>query len=279
MSQPTSIDWTKIKALTFDIYGTLVDWDAGVIRAARATALGPYLPSDEEFLGAVEEHHARIEREQPRMRKSEINAEGLRAYAADLGVVKGGKLTEEDVEEAAKQFGGSIGQFEAFDDTVMLQSFSNEPHRFIELTQAKVNAIQRLSKHFKILVPLTNMDHASYNGTLSGPLNGCPFTTSYIAEDIGSYKPNLANFHYLFDHLKADYGVEKNDICHVAQSLFHDHEPSKKVDLRSVWIDRYGIFQGMNREWEDVQKEYGMKGRVGSLGELADLVEKVLESS
>lgn len=167
MSQPTSIDWTKIKALTFDIYGTLVDWDAGVVRAARATALGPFLPSDEEFLVAVEDHHARIEREQPRMRKSDINAEGLRAYAADLGVVKEGKLTEEELEEAAKQFGGSIGQFEAFDDTVMLQSFSNEPHRFIELTQAKVNAIQRLSKHFKILVPLTNMDHASYNGTLS----------------------------------------------------------------------------------------------------------------
>jgi FMN phosphatase YigB (HAD superfamily) len=136
-----------------------------------------------------------------------------------------------------------------------------------------------LSKHFKILVPLTNMDHASYNGTLSGPLNGCPFTTSYIAEDIGSYKPDLANFHYLFDHLKADYGVEKNDICHVAQSLFHDHEPSKKVGLRSVWVDRYGIFQGMDREWEDVQKEYGMKGRVGSLGELADLVARSLGSS
>jgi FMN phosphatase YigB (HAD superfamily) len=277
MSPPTSIDWTQIKALTFDIYGTLIDWDAGVVRAARATALGPYLPSDEEFLGAVEDHHARIEREQPRMRKSEINTEGLRAYAADLGVVKEGKLSEEEVEAAAKLFGGSIGQFKAFDDTVM--SPSNELYRVIELTLVEVDAIQRLSKHFKILVPLTNMDHASYNGTLSGPLNGCTFTTSYIAEDIGSYKPDLANFHYLFDHLKADYGVEKNDICHVAQSLFHDHEPSKKVELRSVWVDRYGIFLGMDREWEDVQKEYGMKGRVGSLGELADLVEKALEAS
>ena len=149
-----------------------------------------------------------------------------------------------------------------------------------ELTHlVQVEAIQRLSKHFKILVPLTNMDHASYNGTLSGPLKGCPFTTSYIAEDIGSYKPDLANFHYLFDHLKTDYGIEKDDICHVAQSLFHDHEPSKKVDLRSVWVDRYGIFQGMGREWDDVQSEYGMKGRVSSLGELAELIEKALQSS
>jgi FMN phosphatase YigB (HAD superfamily) len=118
MTQPTSIDWASIKALTFDIYGTLVDWDAGVIRAARATALGPYLPPDDEFLSAVEKHHARIEREQPGMRKSEINAEGLRAYAVDLKLVENGKLTEHEIEQAAKQFGGSIGGFEAFDDTV-----------------------------------------------------------------------------------------------------------------------------------------------------------------
>jgi hypothetical protein len=52
------------------------------------------------------------------MRKSEINAEGLRAYAADLKLVENGKLTEEEIEQAAKQFGGSIGGFEAFDDTV-----------------------------------------------------------------------------------------------------------------------------------------------------------------
>ena len=118
MTQPTSIDWTKIKALTFDIYGTLVDWDAGIVRAARATALGPYLQSDDEFLNAVEKHHARIEREQPRMRKSEINGEGLRAYAAGLNLPADGKLTEDEIEQAARQFGGSIGGFEAFDDTV-----------------------------------------------------------------------------------------------------------------------------------------------------------------
>lgn len=130
------------------------------------------------------------------------------------------------------------------------------------------------------------MDHFSYNGTLSGPLAGCPFTTSYLAEDIGSYKPDLANFHYLLDHLKTDYGVEKDQICHVAQSLFHDHEPAKKMGLRSVWIDRYGILpgmgrhwegQGLGREWEDVQQKFGMQGRLTSLKELADLVERELE--
>lgn len=119
MSPPTSIDFTKIKALTFDIYGTLIDWDGGLVRAARDTSLAPFLPSsDDECLKALEEHSTRVEREQPQMLKSEIEAEAFRAYAADLGVLAAGKLTEEEVEKAARQFGGSIGGFEAFDDTV-----------------------------------------------------------------------------------------------------------------------------------------------------------------
>lgn len=128
-------------------------------------------------------------------------------------------------------------------------------------------------------MPLTNMDHFSYGGTLAGPLKGCPFTASYLAEDIGSYKPDLANFRYLFDHLKADYGIEKDEICHVAQSLFHDHGPAKKVGLRSVWVDRYGILEAEGRSWEDLQGEYGMVGRVSSLAELADLVDEALGGS
>lgn len=113
------IDWSKIKALTFDIYGTLVDWDTGVIRAARATALGPHIQaSDTELLEALEAHHARIEHEKPTMRKSEINTEGLKLYGRDLGLVENGKLTKEEMDQAAKDFGSSIGSFEAFGDTV-----------------------------------------------------------------------------------------------------------------------------------------------------------------
>lgn len=126
------------------------------------------------------------------------------------------------------------------------------------------------------------MDHASYSRTLSGPLAGCAqaFTTSYLAEDIGSYKPSLRNFAYLLDHLKTDYGIEKEQICHVAQSLFHDHGAAKEMGLRSLWVDRYGILQGMEgagRGWESVREEFGMVGRVRWLAELADLVEGVLK--
>lgn len=119
MSPPTTIDWTKIKALTFDIYGTLVDWDNGVIRAARTTALGQHInASDQEMLKSLETHCARIEREKPTKRKSEINSEAFEIYAGELGLVRDGKVTGREVEEAAREFGGAIGGFEAFGDTV-----------------------------------------------------------------------------------------------------------------------------------------------------------------
>ncbi len=57
------------------------------------------------------------------------------------------------------------------------------------------------------------------------------------AQDIGSYKPNLANFRYMFDRL-AERGIERGNILHVAQSLHHDIEPARELGLACVWIDR-----------------------------------------
>ena len=101
--------------------------------------------------------------------------------------------------------------------------------------------MKRLSKYYK-LVPLSNVDKASFAKTCKGPLNGVPFWRVYVAEEIGSYKPDLRNFEYLVEHAKSDSqsegeeGVEKEEICMVAQSLFHDHRPAKKMGLSSAWV-------------------------------------------
>ena len=115
------------------------------------------------------------------------------------------------------------------------------------------------------------MDHASFRQTLSGPLLGCHFDKIYTAEDIGSYKPDLKNFYYLLEHVKKDLGVEKDELCHVAQSLFHDHGPAQKVGLQSVWVDRKGFMGG---DAEGAQEKYGFKLRVETLEELAEIVEE-----
>lgn len=130
--------------------------------------------------------------------------------------------------------------------------------------------MQRLGQHFK-LITLSNVDHDSFNRTLDGPLCGCRFDAIYIAQDIGSYKPDLKNFRYLLEHVESEYNVEKDQLCHVAQSLFHDQGPAKQIDIQSVWVDRQDI---IGSEPKNLQEQYGYQLRVESLSELADIVDR-----
>ena len=244
------IDWTSVKALSFDIFGTLVDWESGIYDAARASAVGPYLPSRSETLNGIDDHDVEIQSQNPTMLQCDVIAEGLRRYVKDLGLVADGKLSQDEVDQASKEYGAKIGEYPAFDDTI--------------------KAIQTLGKRFK-LIPLTNVDRESFSRTLAGPLKGCHFDAIYTAQDIGSYKPDLKNFHYLFDHAKSDLGIEKQDLVHVAQSLFHDHRPAKKLDIPSVWVDRKGL---IGEKAHGGSEEFGYKLRVETLGELAAIVEE-----
>ena len=244
------IDWTSVKALSFDIFGTLVDWESGIYDAARASAVGPYLPSRSETLNGIDDHDVEIQSQNPTMLQCDVIAEGLRRYAKDLGIVADGKLSQDEVDQASKEYGAKIGEYPAFDDTI--------------------KAIQTLGERFK-LIPLTNVDRESFSRTLAGPLKGCHFDAIYTAQDIGSYKPDLKNFHYLFEHAKSDLGIEKQDLVHVAQSLFHDHRPAKKLDIPSVWVDRKGL---IGEKAHGGSEEFGYKLRVETLGELAAIVEE-----
>ena len=201
----------------------------------------------------IQNHDTKIQRENPTMKQSAIIAEGLRQYATELGIVEKGHLTQDQVDDAAKEYGGRIGEYPAFEDTV--------------------EAITRLGKRYK-LIPLTNVDNSSFAKTLSGPLKGCHFDAYYTAEDIGSYKPDLKNFHYLLDHLKSDFDIEQDDLCHVAQSLFHDHEPAQRMQIQSVWVDRMGFMGGVDTAVKD-----GYQLRVETLGELSAIVDAAFGES
>ena len=109
--------------------------------------------------------------------------------------------------------GASVGRWPAFPDTV--------------------EALHRLQKHYKLVI-LSNIDHKSFQATLGGALAGVTFDAIYIAEDIGSYKPDLENFHYLFEHVKKELGVEKEKILHTAHGLRSDHVPAKELGLSST---------------------------------------------
>ena len=160
--------------------------------------------------------------------------------------------------------------------------------------------MKRLSKHYK-LVPLSNVDEASFAKTCAGPLREVPFWQVYVTEEIGSYKPDLRNFEYLVEHAKSDSQgdaegeegvvVEKGEICMVAQSLFHDHRPAKTLGLSSAWVSacRYCLsvvcllhvpgecgngwltcssrLIGQVRGWEEWRMSCMRRGRLGIRGE------------
>jgi 2-haloalkanoic acid dehalogenase type II len=193
--------------LTFDCYGTLIDWETGIFAALR-----PLLqrcspaPSRNGALEAFARHESALEEARPRMLYSDLLAEVHRRLAHEWNV------TVSDVEHA--RFGASVPDWPAFPDSPA--------------------ALAYLKQHYKLVI-LSNVHRAGFEA--SNRRLDVAFDAIYTAQDIGSYKPNPANFQYMLDRL-AEMGVRNSDILHTAQSLFHDHAPAKKFGLASAWIDR-----------------------------------------
>jgi len=201
------VQLTDFEALSFDCYGTLIDWEAGIGAVLRrwADARGLEM-SDEELLTAYSAHEAQAEADHPTDLYPQILARSIRALGAQLAV----PVDSSDAEALAV----SVPDWPAFPDSAA--------------------ALQRLSKRFKLII-LSNVDRHSFAG--SNERLGVTFTSILTAQDIGSYKPSHANF----DALQAEItrlGVDSGNLLHVAQSLFHDHVPAKRAGLATVWINR-----------------------------------------
>ena len=107
-------------------------------------------------------------------------------------------------------------------------------------------ALAYLKQHYKLIV-LTNTDNQSFQG--SNARLGVHFDGVYTAEDIGSYKPADRNFDYMLETLERQ-GIQKSEILHTAESMFHDHAPANKHGLKNCWIyrrhDKEGFGATMN---------------------------------
>lgn len=204
---------TDFKVLSFDCYGTLVDWEAGMFAAYKGLIAesGGALSRD-QVLEMHASHEADQEAKTPTMPYSEL-----------LGVVYSRVACEMGIETAAEEdarFGASVPDWPAFGDSAA--------------------ALQYLKKHHKLVI-LSNVDRKSFAG--SNRRLQVEFDYIFTAEDIGSYKPSLKNFDHMIEKLAAS-GIDKHEILHVAESLFHDHLPANQVGLASAWIHRRHDQQG-----------------------------------
>jgi 2-haloacid dehalogenase len=201
------MDYADYEALSFDCYGTLIDWEAGL-----AAVLGPWARrgglalADEQLLTAYSAHEMAAETKYPADLYPDILARSLRGLGAELGA----EVSDEDAATLAT----SVPDWPAVADSA--------------------DALRLLSQRAKLII-LSNVDRASF--AASNIRLGVEFTAVLTAQDIGSYKPSPRNFAALTAEARR-LGIGEGRLLHVAQSLFHDHVPAKQAGLPTVWIDR-----------------------------------------
>jgi 2-haloacid dehalogenase len=197
------IDFAAFDALTFDCYGTLIDWETGILDALRPVlAAHDVAAGDDAVLEVYARHEAALEAG-PYLSYAEVLGRSLAGLAADLG------FTPTADEIAA--FSRSVGDWPAFGDSAA--------------------ALAQLHKRFRLGV-ITNCDDDLF--AASNRRLGVTFDWVITAQQAQGYKPRAENFLYAFARID----VPRERILHVAQSLFHDHVPAKALGMTTVWIDR-----------------------------------------
>ena len=203
----TDLDLTRFKALSFDCYGTLIDWESGIAAVLRPWAGEQGLDlSDEELLLAYSGNEAAVERETPTALYPAVLAAAFRRTGEQLG--------KPVSDEWARRLGQSVPDWPAFPDSAA--------------------ALARLASRYQLII-VSNVHRDGFAGS-NRRLRGT-FAAIITAEDVGAYKPAPNHFRAL-DAKLAELGLDREDLLHVAQSLFHDHVPARRENLPSIWINR-----------------------------------------
>ena len=205
--QTAPMDLASYRALSFDVYGTLIDWEAGITAVLRPWADDVGLTiGDDDLLATYATSEAATERERPTARYPDVLAEAFRRV--------GEALQRPVADDWATQLGGSVGDWPAFPDSRA--------------------ALAALGRHDALII-LSNVHRDGF--AASNERLGGTFAAVITAEDVGAYKPADPHFDELGRTLDV-LGIAPDQLAHVAQSLFHDHVPAAARGYDSIWIDR-----------------------------------------
>jgi 2-haloacid dehalogenase len=209
------IDWDAFDVLSFDCYGTLIDWESGILAALAPAfeAHGVSLESNEtlEAFGRLEAAVEAAEYVEYRV--------VLRRVLEGLGMQLGFSPSARELEA----FSTSVRDWPAFPDSV--------------------DALRRLKSRYKLAV-ISNVDDDLFSA--SARRLEVPFDWVVTAQQVRSYKPSLENFRRAFERI----GVAPERILHVAQSLFHDIEPARRLGSGSTAATTDGL-------WRDTARSRG----------------------
>ncbi len=223
---------------TFDCYGTLIDWESGMIDALKPLSDRLKTPlSRDEILQTHARHESTQQRWTPSMRYRDVLAVVYKRIAEEWGL----RVRAEECET----YGESVKNWPAFNDSV--------------------KSLKRLQQHAKLVI-LSNVDNRSFAG--SRTRLQIDFDAVITAEDVGSYKPDDRNFKYMIEQLQA-MGIDPSRVLHTAESLYHDHQPATRHNLARCWIYRRHEQQGFGATM-DPGEQPDVNFRFNSMAEFAD---------
>ena len=201
------MDANKYEVLSFDCYGTLVDWESGIISGLRPVLRGHGIEATDDEILAL---HAQTEHK-------------LQAASKRDGYVKYRDVLGEEVRQAGRRWGfdPSPSEVETLPDSV----------RYWLPFPDTVSALRALKATYKLAI-ISNIDDGLF--ALTARYLEVEFDYIVTAEQAGTYKPSPENFELALDRI----GVAAGKLLHVAESLFHDHVPAKRMGLDTVWVHR-----------------------------------------
>lgn len=231
------LQFSTYRALSFDCYGTLIDWESGLRTALQPllTRVSPALSPD-AALEAFGRHESAQQASTPAMLYRDVLAAVHARLAREWNVSAS--------EDENRRFAASIAEWPPFPDTV--------------------EALRYLKRHFRLII-LSNVDRESFGATQQRL--EVAFDAVCTAQDIGSYKPDARNFAFLLETARR-LGVTQPQLLHVAESLYHDHAPANRAGIDSVWIHRRHAREGSGATRAPREMPRFL-ARFTSLGELA----------
>lgn len=227
------VDLSQFEMLSFDCYGTLIDWEAGILGY-----LGPVLRTQ----------GCRVEDSQILNLYSEIEpreqAKPYRIYREVLASV---------VHSVASQFGLAVSEAEANGLADSIRDWCPFPDT--------VPSLARLTSRYKLAV-LSNIDDDLF--ALTAKKLEVPFDLVVTAQQVGAYKPSKRNFEILLQRA----AISPRHLLHVAESLYHDVAPARELGITTVWVDRRQGRAAAATKLVDAKPDLTVR----TVGELADLV-------
>ena len=193
---------TRFTHLTFDCYGTLIDWRTGIERELSRAVGSVKLPGPRLLAAYVESEKSQ---EATYRKYREILRDTVRSMSAVLGVAV--------TDAAAEEFASSVPRWPAFADTA---EFLREMG----------------SRGFKRYI-LSNVDNDLLEETIRR--HGLEVDGFVTAEEVESYKPNPAHWTRFMERT----GTQRGNVLHCAQSIYHDIIPTQSMGIPSAWVNRY----------------------------------------